>query len=476
MKQETLSYVQNQLVRAEARLLGYTVDTKGNPNPARHILKKIEKRINDFRLGTGEERWVIMPGLRGVGKTTVLAQTYMELRKRYGSNRVLYLSLDDVTNVMGLSLKEVLSAYEQILGTAFEKQKEPYFLLLDEVQADPAWASILKSMYDRSKRVFIFCTGSSAVSLQTNADVIRRATFEKLFPVSFGEFQMIKNHIFPVSGLKEEIKKAVYFSESLAESLQQLKKLEKKVIDYWSRVDRLEVDNYLAIGTLPLALHSKDIIQVYDAINQLLDKIISIDIRSLSRFDTDTLNNIKRLLFLVADSDVLSIHKLTQLLQMNHVTLSAVFEVLGLAELLIKVAPYGSNTSKVKKPSKFLFMSPAIRAALLSIGAADGTLATRKGHLLEDIVALHLYREFVSPGFASLSYDVSKDSADFILQTKDSRMIAIEVGMGNKGISQVQNTIENKQCNSGIVISSHSLGISDDAKILLLPLDYFLLM
>lgn len=417
-----------------------------------------------------------MPGLRGVGKTTALAQTYKELRKRHPANRVLSISLDNAKNVAGFSLKDILEGYEQTLGLAYERQREPYYLLIDEVQIDPNWAGLLKTLYDKSKYVFIFCTGSSAVSLQTNADVIRRATFEKLFPMSFGEFQMIKNNIALPVGLKAHIKQAVYFSDSAKPAFKILKEMEHEIGRYWGQIDPLEMENYLGAGTFPFALHFKNSAEVFDAINKLLGRIISMDIASLSRFDTDTLANIKRMLFLVADADAISLQTLAKLLHMGHVTIATIFDVLEQAEVLVRAAPYGSNVSKVKKPSKYLFMSPAIRASLLSIGAGEGTFATRRGRFIEDLAALHFYREFISPGAGSLAYDAAKGGADFILQLLNGQEIVIEVGSGEKGTVQVAQSMKQRNIQRGLVISSGGLRLSEDQNILCIPFSYFLLM
>lgn len=477
MNQEAINYVENQLTRAEALLETYTLNDSGEVHPLRDIVERIDRMIRTFGQGKiSGPRFVIMPGLRGVGKTTALAQTYMELRKRYPAKKILYVSLDDARNVAGFTLKEILEAYEQVVKLVFERQREPFFLLIDEVQFDPDWATRLKVLYDKSKYVFIFCTGSSAVSLQANADVVRRAIFEKLLPMSFGEFQMVKHGVAQPMDLKQKIKQAVYFSESATEALTSLQTLSKEVSSYWTQVDQMEIENYLDAGTLPFAIHYENIAQIHDAVNKLLGRIITTDIASLSRFDTDTLQNIKRLLFVVADADVVSVQTIAKLLHMNHVTISSIFDVLEQAEVLVRAVPYGSNTSKVKKPSKYLFMTPAIRASLLSIGASTGTTATRRGRFIEDIVALHFYREFISPGAGSLTYDPSKGGADFILQMLNGTEVAVEVGSGEKGTAQVEQTMKERKINRGLVISSRELALSPDKKILLVPFSYFLLM
>ncbi len=477
MNQTVLKHVQHQIAQARSRLTGYANDQNGKTYPKRNVFIKIEKYVKDFLNGKSEQRWVIIPGLRGVGKTTILAQIYLEFAaKPLEEIQILYVSLDEVKNILNASLTDVIDAYEQILGVSFEKQDQPILLLVDEAQYDPKWASALKSLYDRSKKVCIICSGSSAVSLQTNPDVIRRAVFEKLYPMSFTEFQMIKNTVFSPTGLKQEMKDALYLSGNAEQVFETLKDLESTVLSYWAKIDRLDVQKYLAVGTLPFAIRYQNTAQVYEAILLLLDKIIAQDIEELGKFDSETLGSIKRLLYILADVDVISIHKLTELLPPTRITLSNVFDVLEKAELLIKIDPYGSNISQARKPAKYLFMTPAIRLSLLNITGQEGTFLTRQGKLLEDIAALHFYREFVTPGIGNISYDSSQESADFILQIANQKQLAVEIGMGDKELRQVIASMEKIKCDYGIVFCSGPLTLIKDKNIVKVPLDYFLLM
>ncbi|MCX6736938.1 MAG: AAA family ATPase [Candidatus Parcubacteria bacterium] len=154
--EEILKYVQNQLVRAPFRLRSYIQDEQGRKYFQRDIYVKIDKYFNDFLHNLEvQNRWIIIPGLRGVGKTTMLAQLFLNHYQEIGHSRMLYISLDEVVNIFDSSLKNVLDAYEKILGESFEKITEPLFIFIDEVQYDPKWASVLKSVYDRSNKVFV---------------------------------------------------------------------------------------------------------------------------------------------------------------------------------------------------------------------------------------------------------------------------------------------------------------------------------
>ena len=91
--------------------------------------------------------------------------------------------MDEVKSVLGnkVRLLDILNVYEEILGKVFENLNTPFYLLIDEIHYEKDWAIILKSIYERSNKVFILCTGSSALSLQTNADTSRRSYFDKVF-------------------------------------------------------------------------------------------------------------------------------------------------------------------------------------------------------------------------------------------------------------------------------------------------------
>ncbi|OGI08634.1 MAG: hypothetical protein A3I68_01020 [Candidatus Melainabacteria bacterium RIFCSPLOWO2_02_FULL_35_15] len=478
INQELINYIQNQLVQSKYRINAFTKTSDGKLYPTRNIYVKLKQYVDDFIKRGSEKRWVIIPGLRGVGKTTVLAQIFLHLESTENESvNKLYFALDDAINILDVSLKDIIAGYEQLIGTSFEKLTKPTFIFIDEVQSDPKWAVTLKTLFDRTKKVFIFCSGSSALHLQTNADVARRAHLEKLFPMSFTEFQKIKYNVFPIKDLRQELKLGLYYSDDVEAVFDRIKSLENKVNKYWSSVDRLSIREYLSKGNLPFTINEPNDMLLYNAIDTLLDKIVINDIKELSKFSKSTLGTIKRLLFLLADSsDVLSLNKLSTLLSpTTTVTIANILKYLENAELLIRVLPYGSNVSKVKKPSKYLFMSPSIREQLLSISGNQATMQMRQGKLLEDASGLSLYREFVVPHKGSLTYDNSEKSADFILEIENKRKIAIEIGMGKKDGSQVKRTTKERKCNYGLVFSSSELYLDKANKMVKVPLDYFLL-
>jgi uncharacterized protein len=478
------SYLQNQLNRAPALLRTYTQDEQGNKYLTRNMYIRVQKLISDFIAGEKEVRIVGIPGLRGVGKTTLLAQLYLTLFPRYLKD-LLYVSADQVVNELGSDLYTVLEEYQKITGIAIEKLDHDVFLFIDEIHFDKKWTAVLKSLYDRSKRVFVVCTGSSALSLQSTADLARRVVFEKLYPMNFTEYMLLKTRYdsfkdktaqvkFPIKGLKVSLKQALMYSNSAEDCYVQLLKSQFQVKKYWFGIESLEVDRYLRYSTMPYALTIKDEHRVYTLTNQQIDRVVERDLPELGKFDSATLAAIKNVLLMIAGSSEVSVTSLAKgLNSVSLVTLVNVLESLEKAEILIRVYPYGSTYKKVRKPSKYHFMTPAVRHALLTIVEGENAFLNHKGKYMEDVIALILYREFAQKLSSPIFYDSAARGADFVLSLPD-RKIAIEVGYGKKSTGQAGETLQKIGGQYGLVVCNSELAV--EGNVVKVPLEYFLLM
>lgn len=477
-KVEIIAYVQRQMASTSNRLRMFTHDRSGKSYPKRYIFFKLEKHLRDFVAKLEQSpRSIVITGLRGVGKTTVLAQVCADLlQKNIQSQRVLFLSLEEIVNVLDSSLSDVLDAFQEIIGEKLDSTDTHIFLFLDEVQKDTRWGAILRSLYEKNKNIFIFCTGSSAVELQTNADIARRFLFEKLPPLSFGEYQMIRRQVKPVAGIKQKLIAALYFPNSGLDGFNQLTQLRQSVLSYWSKASRDDIEHFIKVGTLPFTLSFPNEDAVYDAISLMLDAVAAKDIVQFGKFEHDTLLAVKRLLFILAENDTTSIYQLERVLGISRLTIQNVLEALEKTEVLIRVPAHGSNMTVAKQPAKYLFMSPAIRMSFFRITGNVQTFQTRKGKLLEDLVGAHLYREFVCRGAGTVRYDATQGGADFILQIENKRQIAIEVGLGTKDKTQLIQTMKKTPCEYGITISANGLAWDNELRILDLPMDYFLMV
>lgn len=469
---KVMVYLRTQLSQAESRLRSYTVGRDGEPLLRRSAVLTLEKYIRDFRTKGTEPRWVAVPGLRGAGKTTLLAQIYTELACE--PNHKLYISLDEAKRVLGVSLSDILTVYEEVLSKPFESLKENVYLFIDEVQYDEEWGIVLKSLYDRTKNVFIFCTGSSAVALRLNPDVSRRITLERLYPLSFSEYILIKHGQKPITGLGRDIREALYESKNAEEVYERLSACKRNAMRYWATIHRLELDMYLRYGSLPFTLQYTQEPIIYEQVEHTLSSVVHKDVAQLGKFDPVTLGKIQQILYELANHSVTSLGKLGKMYNLAVNTVIDALNVLEQSEVLLRVYPYGTSGTFAKKPSKYLFLSPAYRSMFFNLIGSAQPYDTYKGLLWEDAVGMQLHRMIGGRMGAALTYDSSETGADFMINTS-ANQIAIEVGYGSKDFSQVEGTLKRYGGTYGLCVSSSPLGINDSKTVVTVPFSYFLL-
>ena len=101
----------------------------------RYLYDTLALDIDNFLSKKTTDRIVRLYGLRGVGKTILLAQLMNEkifpLKKKH-----LFVSLDQSRN-LGITLSEIITAYEIITMQDLENLTEQVFLFIDEIQAEP---------------------------------------------------------------------------------------------------------------------------------------------------------------------------------------------------------------------------------------------------------------------------------------------------------------------------------------------------
>ena len=474
MNPDLVNYLQQQIRTIDERLKRFTHDAKGAERPKRLLFNVLEQYVTGFVSKKTNNRMVIMPGFRGVGKTTLMSQICAKYKAK--GFEVLFLSVEDARNLFDVGIAQIMAAYEEILSTPLESVKKPVLIFLDEIQTDPKWVVTLKSLFEKTTNVFFCCTGSAAVLLQSSGDLARRALFEKVPPISFTEYEMTRNNIAPVNGLNNDIKEALYFAPTSEEAYEKLRSLKAKVNKYWTHISRADIKTYLSYGSLPFSFDMPNETAIYDSISLLLDKIIKSDLPTLGSFDNNTLNAVKRLLFAIAENDVTSLPKLEEKFGLNRHTITSVFEALEKAELLIKIPAYGSNMTIAKKANKYLFMSPAIRMSFFYFTGIENTYQVRQGKLLEDSIGAHLYREFIIKGQGAIRYDSKEGGADFILQILNNKQIIIEAGLGDKTAKQIVNSAKTIDSDYNIIFSNSELKLDKDNNILFVPLDYYFLV
>ena len=448
------------------------------PTTSRDIFSCLKQYVLDFLSGDVSSRFIILSGLRGSGKTTLLTQVFSEVSST-PSNRKLFISLDKLA-ALNLSLSDVLEVYEKgILATPFERLDEPVFLFLDEVQYDEKWMVVLKTIFDRTDKVCIFATGSAALMLRgsrVGADVARRARYESLFPMNFTEYLRIKHGVSDCGGVSDAIRDAFFESRSAEDLFNRLKCVSQDVTRCLVGVNPSEKDWYVKYGSLPFVLSEKKERDIYTRIYQVVERVVRVDMLVTGTFERGTIGKVLELLYLVAHSDKVSVEKLCRSLNLSRPAVMNILEALEHSEMLLRIPAYGSVNNRTRKSSKYTFFSSSTRSALFNTLGTSLSEKIYTGKLLEDVVAMYLYRVFVCDNVWHLSYDSKKGGADFIL-TRAGRNIVFEVGLGSKDSKQVSKTLKKTRKDSfGVIISSDKLSINKEKTIVTIPLEMFLLM
>ncbi|MCS7180411.1 MAG: AAA family ATPase [bacterium] len=466
-------------------LEGYIYDEQKHLNPTRFIFIKLKSYILKWINNEFQEKIILLPGIRGVGKTTLLAQVYFlnkYLKNSEEFNLVnqiinkIYITADNLI-LNDLTLNDFFNFYEQYIGCSFENLKAKTLILIDEIHYDKKWVLFLKTLYDRTKshkNILVIATGSSAILLQSNPDLARRSIIEKLYPLNFLEYVMLKYQKYPIKGLKQGLSEQIFSSSTAQQVFSYLKQKEPEILQFWSALpekQEIVLNNYFEIGSFPFNLYVENKTLATDRVMTIIDKIIEKDILELKRFDVETITKIPSILFLISESDQVNLTNISKTLSIHIDTLRRVLDVLTKSEIIIKIPSFGKAYSQARKPLKYLFLSPAIRYCLLK-GIVSSEI---KGKLLEDYWALMYAKNITLLNNPQIFYDSSKGGADFILKFRDGRKILIEVGFNKEEIDQIKFTAKKVKPDYSILIGSQKLELVNNS-IVKIPFIYGMLI
>jgi len=187
-----------------------------------------------FKNNTSEiEKMNLLSGIRGVGKTTLLAQLYDAAKTLAGKAREqIYL---DVSRLAAekISLNDFFNFYEAVKGFHWETVDKKIIIYLDEVHYDADWGLFLKNLFDRTKNhcnVLVIATGSSALKIKLNPDLSRRSMIKEIYPLKFNEFLSLKENIAIPAGLSERLADCLLSGGSAGDIYRSVSR-ERKTVD-----------------------------------------------------------------------------------------------------------------------------------------------------------------------------------------------------------------------------------------------------
>lgn len=463
---EIESYIMSRLRNTPELAKSYTSDGK---HSYRYIYYRLKKYLKNFLENVDlEHRFIIMYGLRGIGKTTLLFQLYEELtlKMNFEKNNILYLPIDNLIGYTAGNLAKVISTYfEKFKKTEIPTLKEKIILMVDEAHFDEKWEVALKSLYDydSSKNIFILVTGSSAIALNLSADTNRRAIKEPLFPLNFSEFELIKNKIFPIGDMTSELKELILrMNPTTLLTIQDKEARLNNTYEAKNLNITTEIEDFLKYGGFTTGvtnLANKAL--YYKQIMEVIRKIITIDLPTIKNFYSTAQQDIQRVIgqMAIKKAGETSHVKIANAMQISPTSIKQYFDALEKAHLIFSIKPYGKGAKKwAKTPWKYYFLSPTILCAIRDNLGADILADDTKGLVYETAVAAGLFRysQTTSEQVAVLYDPKDEGNVDFLMKNMYSgTVIPIETGYNKHGdTEQLKSAIERFKSPYGILITN----------------------
>lgn len=483
-KEQLLKYTLAKLAEAP-QLVKTHLEQAGKTLKFRRAFFRIQKYVDDFlmgeKLGNISKRLIILPGLRGVGKTTIVFQIYDYLKnqKKIEQDRILYISTDELKAYLGKKILDVTDTFiQEVHKTSPTYLDKELFILVDEAHFDNNWSETAKILFDKSKKIFMIFTGSSALNLELSVDAARRTTKEIIFPMNFSEYLTLKyEYWFPPKNMAESIRNLIFLG-SKDDIIDYASKNENELTKKFMKIERpidKEWEDFVCYKGFPFTLNMSQI-EAHEKIFSMIERVIEKDIFSIQSFNTDTRNTISRILsFLALQSPGgTSDAKLSERLGISPTSVRNILEVLEKTHLIFSIKPHGGAGKIVRKPWKYYFLSPSINTSIrFKLGAYDTRSREMFGALVENLVASYLIRMKETINLPTgIFYDHEKEGVDFLIQDAEENIIPIEVSFGKKDKGQVEKAIKKYNSKYGIIICECP-NIKKEGNIIYIPLITF---
>lgn len=489
---ELETYIQHCTVTRSVAESRQTHPILGVRYPARDAFEPLKSYGEDFLRQGSEPRMIALTGLRGVGKTTLLwhcAEYFLTQHEI----PTYFFNVNELRNI-GESLASALDCFQTIiLGKRFRELTTPVILLFDEAHDDPEWASTLKVLYDEARTAFIMLTGSSALLLNTSADLARRMRMERIYPLTFLEFIAAKSvfqnratPLHPALHLAETLRQTLFYTDTAAESFTLLQSVQSDVDHFWKDAEyitpaapdastttrALLLQEYIYYHNIPAFLAFRNLNLINDSINDLFKRVIIEDIPKISkRYDEELA--ITKLLYRLAASDELNIEELSKKLGVKKDEIENVLDTLVKAEILHLLMPFTHRIdAKLTKLRKAFFMSPSLRRALLSVVYGQTIPSNLRGKLWEDLTVLYLKR-LLPDIVLSFAKNDSATNPDFVVETRDTPLL-IEVGESKSSRQQI--TQSGLSHRFAILLTNSESSPTLHGTTITLPFEWFVLM
>ena len=478
------TYIRNQILTMPMKVT-QEITHKNKKFNKRSDYDNIINYIDNFIVGENLNRFLVLPGLRDVGKTTILYQVYeyLQIEKNISPQNILYFSCDRLKRTGNADIFDVVSYYcESFQNSLIETLSSPVFLLIDEAQYDQEWALNGKLIFDATKNIFMILSGSSALKLSSNPDAARRLLNIPIYPLSYSKHLKLKYKNFK-NDISPSIIQMIFNGET-----QDSAEIERKMINIYSNFKNFNASEwkyYLQFGGFPSSFY-QNTNEITKKIVDMVEKVVTTDMNNIEGMNNGTRDLAFQILnyFAFQNPGEVSKGSLSNQFDAKKPLVSKVLDILEKTQLIFHIEAFTSSVKRTTKPHEYFFATPSLKHNLaLDVGNAlleDETAYF--GKLLESYVASS-FHDLDNKSTTSLKtyYDDSKKrssdkNVDFIVQRGLEKPIPIEISCGDKDKSQIKRAIKKYKSPHGIIISNTTQNIVKNDNIIRIPPEIFAFM
>lgn len=286
-----------------------------------------------------ENRFILIKGARGVGKTTMLLQHI--LRTFPDKSQALYVSVDN----------SWFATHSMVELAEYATSHGIMNLFFDEVHKYDHWDQQLKEMYDSFPKLKVVVTGSSMLQLETcQADLGRRVRQYTLHGMSFREYLQLEGI---ASWRPLELDDLLKNHLPLAAKLTN----EQPILAYFEK--------YLQEGYYPFYREQGD--GFLQRLETNINNVINVDIPTVDKTITyESVYKMKTLLRILAEQNpyTLNINDLSRTLSCSRDIVYKMFDLMHRAALIRRLYTKEGGMKVLQKPEKILFNNTNLMCAL----------------------------------------------------------------------------------------------------------------
>lgn len=474
---EILRFIQKQINETQFLLNDelYYQNTKLTP---RSEFEEIKIYIDEFLDGKNINRFITLPGLRGVGKSTILLEVYDYLlnEKNINPENILYISCEQLNYIQKCDIYATIEDYIKNFHQASIKTlNHQIFLLIDESHYDKNWSLAGKMIYDQSRKIFMIFTGSSALNLNYDDEAARRIINYNINPLNYTQHLNLKYKYCPID-LSNALRDLI-FTGNVENAINCEQKVNNDLLNLKGYTS-IDWDSYFKFGGFPQVMfdtRQRDIVKkMFKSVNTVIEK----DLGTIKNITTDTQSYAMRILKFLAQKypGDISQNKLSSELKCSFSKINTLFYLFEKTQLLFHYDNYGGINHRTKKEKQYYFATPSIRHIInLTFGVTKLKEDEYEGILYENFVASLLFNLINDDNFFDFEvfFEKRKGGVDFLLSKMFENPIPIEVGHKDKDKRQVINAMNRYDSDYGIIISQTTNTIKKDEDIIYIPMKTF---